>query len=537
MCGILRHRPRRNHRMSAVSVPVSSDAASSRLFRTDSLAVGMVVMLAMTVVGRGIGFLRGMAFCRLMDDVDVGRWSMAFGFITLITPVMLLGIPGALPRFTEHFRVRGSLSSFVRRIAIGTLGCSILFLTTMMVRPDWFGYLVFLQPQDPSLIHAVAAAVVGMIVYNFVSDLCGSLRQVRVVSVMQFLQGVGFTTLSVVWLACGGDFTGVVWMFAAACLLATPPGLRTLIRQWPIASGQAASDARNPLTLDHDTTSQDEPGDRIAETSLWWMIRRLAPYAAALWMMNLIGNCFELSDRYMILHFIPDAGLGRDIAGQSAVGQYHSGRIIPMLLLSLGTMIGGVMMPYLAADWESGRPDRVRRQLGDAMLALSVVFTAGGAMAVWIGPWLFGTLLQGRYNDGLTLMPLAMCFCTWAALVTVGQNYLWTAEKGKWVAVAMTAGLATNLGFNALLLPVMGLQGAVVATLISHAVVMIGVWTAMVRCGYAMDRWLFALSVLPATLLVSPIVAMAAATGLGVVAVRHRWTDVRGLALSRFGVR
>ncbi|MCM2370484.1 lipopolysaccharide biosynthesis protein [Aporhodopirellula aestuarii] len=499
--------------------PTIQSRPQQREFRVDSLAVGMLVMLAMTIVGRGIGFFRGVAFCRLMDDTDVGRWSMAFGFVTLITPVMLLGIPGVLPKFTEHFRLKGQLQPFVRRIAIGTVVCTGVFVAAMVCFPDWFGWVIFLQSQSASLIYAVAAAVVGMNVYNFASDLNASLRQVRVVSVMQLIHGVGFTVLSITWLVCGGGFTGLVWLFAAACLVATLPGMWSLTRNWAAATSIAVDPA--------DAETSPEPDGKM---SLGSMIRRLAPYAAALWMTNLIGNLFELSDRYMILHYLPlppealasgSVDAIRETVGQAAVGQYHSGRIIPMMLLSVGTMIAGVLMPYLSADWEAKRLSAVRLRVGDALMAVSLVFTVGGAFAILIGPWMFDVLLQGRYSDGLKLMPLALCFCTWSTLVIVGQCYLLTAEKGRSVALAMFAGLIANLVLNLILLPRFGLTGAVVATLLAHAVMMIGVWIAMVVFGYPLSTQTVMLSFLPLMLLASPWAAIVFAAAIG----WSQWSD------------
>lgn len=500
------------------TVPASLDGRSE--FRVDSLMVGMLVMLAMTVLGRSIGFIRGMAFCRLMDDTDVGRWSMAFGFITLITPVMLFGIPGVLPKFTEHYRLKGQLRSFVRRIAIGTTLCTGVFVAAMISIPQWFGWIIFLQTESASLIHAMAGAVVGMIVYNFASDLNASLRQVRMVSLMQFIHGVGFTLLSLSWLAWGGDFTGLIWIFTAACLIAAAPGGWSLMRNWGTATQRPVASE-----LLFSELADDDRSKSVAA-----MLRRLAPYAAALWMTNLIGNLFELSDRYMILHFlpIPPEAIGsntaeamRELAGQAAVGQYHSGRIIPMMLLSVGTMIAGVLMPYLSADWEAKKLDVVKTRVSDALVAVSLVFTLGGAMAVFVGPWMFNVLLQGRYRDGLQLMPMALCFCTWSALVMIGQCYLLTAEKGRSVALAMFAGLVANLILNALLLPRFGLTGAVVATLLSHGVVMIGVGLAMSHFGYSVGARTIMISLLPATLLASPLVALA----ISIVIAYTQWND------------
>lgn len=216
---------------------------------------------------------------------------------------------------------------------------------------------------------------------------------------------------SSIWLSYGGGFTGLVWIFAAACLIAAVPGAWSLAGNWATASQAPVAEQGSIVN--------GETGDLGRETSLGVMIRRLAPYAAVLWMTNLIGNLFELSDRYMILHFLPvsaeaiasgTADVVRQTLGQAAVGQYHSGRIIPMMLLSVGTMIAGVLMPYLSADWEASKIDAVKLRVGDALVAVSLVFTAGGAVAVLIGPWIFDVLLQGRYSDGLQLMPMALCF-------------------------------------------------------------------------------------------------------------------------------
>ncbi|SMP52842.1 Membrane protein involved in the export of O-antigen and teichoic acid [Neorhodopirellula lusitana] len=505
-------------------------------------------MLAMTVLGRGIGFIRGMAFCRLMDDTDVGRWSMAFGFITLITPVMLLGIPGVLPKFTEYFRLRGQLPSFVRRIAIGTLACTGVFVAAMFFTPSWFGYFIFLKAESASLIYSVATAMVGMIIYNFVSDLNASLRQVRLVSLMQFIHGVGFTVLSLVWLVSGGDFQGLVWMFTAASLIATLPGFASLITNWvAVTTSHKIENQSAELTRSADTqntnSNNESPcekdshdsdvADETGPLDLAGMIRRLAPYALALWMVNLIGNMFELSDRYMILHFLPvpsdlTNGLSlasiaslRETMGQAAVGQYHSGRIIPMVLLSVATMIAGVLVPYLSADWEAKKFAAVRTRVGDTLLAVSLIFTLGSAFAILIGPYVFGTLLQGRYTDGLRLMPMALCFYTWAALVSIGQCYLLTAEKGRSIAIAMFGGLVANIVLNGILLPQFGLTGAVIATLCSHCIVMLGIWSAMVIYGCPITKTWIGLSILPASLLVSPWMAMIAVC-VGVVLI---WRD------------
>lgn len=443
----------------------------------------MLVMLVMTIIQRGMGFVRGLWFCRVLDDAVVGQWSMAYDFIIMITPVMLLGMTGSLPRYVEHYRLRGHLSAFVGRLSIGTLVLGLLFVATLMLFPATFGWLVFLDANSVSLVYGVGVGVVAIIAFNFVYELVASLRQVRVASAMQFVQSVSFTLLAIVWLACGGGVTGVLYAFSAGTVLGMVPGVLSLSAGW---KGLPA------------------PRERFKPQSMW---RRVLPFAGALWLMNLLSNVFALSDRFMILHLLP-AG---DLDPSAAIGQYHSGRIFPVLLMSLATMVSGVLLPYLSADWEMGRKQEVRERLRKILLAISVCFTAGAAVALLAAPWIFRELLQNRYTAGLQLMPMAFVFSIWVAVSTIAQNYLWVAERGKSVALAVACGLVANVMLNLLLLPIWGLQGAVVATLLANGVLLVTLWVAMMRHGYPLDSSTFYVTVLPATLLAGPWIAIASA--------------------------
>lgn len=442
-------------------------------------------MLLMTVVQRGIGFVRGIWFCRLLDDTVVGQWSMAFGFITMITPLMMLGLPGAMPRFVERYRLAGHLTTFLRRIVIGTLFGSALVMVAMVFAPQRFGWLIFRESSSNMLVWSVALAVVTVLVFNFVNELVSSLRQVRVVSLMQFLQGVGFTVYGIGAIYAGGGLREVVLAFAFATIIATVPGCWVLIRNW---SGLERSE------------------EQFDSTQMW---RSLLPYAAALWVMNLLTNAFEMSDRYMILHLMP----GGEESAKAAVGQYHSGRLIPTLLTSLASMFGGVLLPYLSADWEQGKTASVQERLSRGLFAMSAGFTACAAVTILVSPWLFETLLQGRYSEGLAIQPMAFTFCIWAAIVTVAQSYLWVRERGGLVGWSLAAGLVVNVVLNQWWLPRWGLGGAVAATMLSNAVVLLCIIVALARVGYRLDSGMLWIALLPLTLLAGWSIALVSAIG------------------------
>ncbi len=439
-------------------------------------------MLLMTVVQRGIGFLRGIWFCRLLEDSEVGQWSMAFGFITMMTPLMMFGLPGAMPRYVERYRMAGHLTKFIWRVVLGTLVGAALLTAAMIIAPDQFAWLIFREPSSVSLIWMVAVAVIVTLVFNFINELVSSLRQVRLVSLMQFLQGVGFTAFGLAAIYAGGGLREIVIAYTVSTLLATAPGIWVLIRGW---SGLPVSDER-------------------FDTKQMW--RSLMPYAIALWFMNLLSNAFEMSDRYMILHLMP----GGDEAANSAVGQYHSGRLIPTLMTSLATMFVGVLMPYLSADWERGHHQAVKEKLRKALFGVSIGFTVCAAIAIALSPILFESLLDSRYREGFAMQPMAFTFCIWGAIVTLAQTFLWIRERGNLVGFALAVGLTVNFALNYLWLPTWGLGGAVAATLVSNGVVLVGMGVALHSVGFAVDSTFGWVALLPLTLLVGWPVAILA---------------------------
>lgn len=440
-------------------------------------------MVLMTIVQRGVGFLRGIWFCRLLDDSAVGQWSMAFGFITMITPLMMLGLPGAMPRFVERYRLLGQLPKLLWRVVIGTLVGSTIVISAMALAPNVLGWLVFRESSSTALVFCVVIAVTTVLIFNFINELVSSLRQVRTVSLMQFLQGVGFTVFGVGALYAGGGLLEIVIAFAFSTVIATLPGIRVLVRDWSgLPQAESAFDSKQ----------------------MW---RSILPYAAALWVMNLLTNAFEMSDRCMILHLMP----GGEDAAKAAVGQYHSGRLIPTLLSSLATMFAGVLLPYLTAEWEQGRKLAVETRLSHALFGLSAGFTACAAIAIAFSPMLFDSLLDGRYRDGLAIQPMAFTLCIWSAIVTLAQCYLWVRERGGLVGLALAAGLAVNILLSFVLLPAWGLQGAVVSALVSNGVVLVGVWVALIRVGYRVDSSLIWVSLMPLTLIAGWNIGLATA--------------------------
>lgn len=429
---------------SSKKSPVGSAAevTDRRALVTDSIATGVVFALILTVGQRAIGFVRNLLFCRFMSEQQLGQWSLVWSFLMMLIPFAVLGLPGCFGKYTEHYRQRGQLGYFVRRIGIVTMCLTLAVATLMVTFPGTFSQIVLGSAKFTGIIYAMAFCLVLVSISNFMVSLLESLRQVKVVTMMRFLVGILFSTIGlgmVVWFE--NATVGATLGFGICSLIGIIPGI-WLLRKIRTAIGN--------------------DGDVLGHQQMW---ARVAPFAAWLWISNFFNNCFELSDRYMLLYCSPV----NTQAAQGLVGQYHSGRAIPLMLISLAVMLGGMLLPYMAAHWEKGEREKTCNQLRWSLKLMALAFTAMGVGILIAAPFIFDTVLQGRYDEGLAVLPMTMVYCIWFGLYTVGQDYMWVAEKGKFTALSVLAGLLLNLLLNWLLIPSMGVSGAVLATTISNA--------------------------------------------------------------------
>ena len=181
----------------------------------------------------------------------------------------------------------------------------------------------------------------------------------------------------------------------------------------------------------------------------------LMRFAFWVWVINLFCHLFGVVDRYMLVHY---SGLD-NTAALALVGHYHASRVVPILFLSVADLLGGAVMPYLSHDWEIGARQQVSDRLNTVLKVTAFVMLAGGVAVLWIAPLLFHVAFQGRYDEGLAVMPWTMTYCVWYSLFLVAQNYAWCAEKAKLAVLPLIAGLVINFGIDLWLIPTWGLLG------------------------------------------------------------------------------
>ncbi len=461
--------------------------------RTDSLVDSVLLLLALTVVQRVIGFLRAILFCRLLSAEQLGEWDISFSFLMLAAPLSVLAMSGSFGRYVEYYRQQGQFQTLLRRTALWVGLLAVVAWAVLILGRDQFSSLIYGTTINAPVVILLAGSLVSVIGFHFMVDLFTGLRNARVLSGLQLLNGLAFAGFSLILLARGARTGGsMVIAYGAACLVSV------LVALWPLRTAWQACPDR---------------GEPLPSRALW---AKLVPFAAWMWMGSFLANLFDVVDRYMIIHcptFVADEAL-------SQVGNYHSSRVVPLLLVSIAGLISTIVTPHLSHLWEQGRRHEVAAQLRLLLKLMAFLLTTGGTAVLIAAPLIFGFAFQNKFALGQSVLPWTLTYCTWFGLQGVAQNWLWCNEKTRLASVAMLAGLATNAGLNLMLLPRLGLHGAVLATAVGNVVVLLGICGCNRWLGLRLDRGTQVALLLPGAMALGPWAALTALAVVALLAVR-----------------
>ena len=460
--------------------------------RTDTLTDSVVILLALMVVQRVVGFGRSIFFCRWLPADELGQWDMAFGFLVLAGPVAVLALPGTFGRYVERYRQRGQLRTFLKRIVLMCAALAVTGAAVVYSAQSWFSQLIFGTPDRTEMVILLAVSLTAVVASNFFIELFTALRNVRFVAGGQLANGLLFAALGVglllFWRCQAGS---VVVAYGAACLITSMVACCRLWRSW---------------------RKLPEGSEPFARQTLW---SKVVPFAGWILMVNLLTNLFDIADRYMIVHF----SSGAPGTGLALVGDYHSSRIVPLLLVSVAGMLSAMIVPHLSHDWEAGRRDRVSARLNLFIKLLAFALTAAGVAVTIAAPLLFGVAFQGKFAGGQAVLPWTLTYCTWFGIAMIVQTYLWCSEKAYLASVALLTGLVANVGLNLVLLPRMGLLGAVLATTVANLVALVLLVYFTRLLGLRLDRGVWVLLAAPLAVCLGPVVASLVLAAIALEAV------------------
>lgn len=459
------------------------DSMSSSLPLRDSLTAGVVALVGLSIAQRIVGFGRSVALTGVLDPVQVGQWDLALGFLVLVPPLVVFGLPGSLGRYFDYFRVRGQLSALLRLTIVLSLLSAAGSAALVVAFPEPVAGAVFGARSRGDVSLHLAMALAAVVVGNTLVSAILAARMYRAAAALQFAHGMAFSVTSVgLALVWRPTVDSAIVGYACASLLV---GLLA----WPTMRDLQHRAAAGP-----------------ASSHEWVSWRRLALFAAGIWVTNLLTNVFEFADRLLILHaspMSPDAALAE-------VGVYHAARLLPLAMVGLTALLASALTPALSAHWEEGRRDEAVSLLNLFVKLLLGAAYAGAVLILIVAPVLFDVVWKDKFPSGLAFVPPTAAFAVWFGTLPAAQSYLWCRERAWLVPLLLVAGVVLNVALSLLLISRLGVYGVAVATSVANLATLLLLLWVSARLGMAWHRGVWILAFVPMTLWLGPWMAGAA---------------------------
>ena len=449
--------------MSQATFSESSSKSVKKLV-ADSFSKSIVLISCLMIVQRGIGFLRSFYVCGALSPAEVGRWDLAFNFLMIVAPLAVFGIPGSFGRYLARYESNGQQTRFLHHTLAACFALTLLASILIWSCRDFVARYFFGGTENSELVTLLAIGLPVVVFFNFATSWFTGKRLNRFVFRIQFTQTLFFAVLCVVMFQLMSvTAVSVIVSYLISCffgmLLAAS---YTLIdKQGP--SGEVES---------------------VQANSIWG---KILPFAVWVWVSNALMNLFSVCDRLLLVNFYPD----RDVDIQFLIGQYHTACIFPLLLMTLGAMAGSTGIPYLSKDWEAGEHELVADRMNLMLKAIGLVCIVASVAILLVAPVLFGQLWKDKFALGESLLPMTLCYCSLAAMTLVAQKYFWCIEK-TWISSCfLLIGLVSNFAVGLALIGPYGIDGVVASTLLSHAIVLLGVLVLCLRNKLRIDAGVF----------------------------------------------
>ncbi len=387
-----------------------------------------------------IGFATLMVFTRILSPDDYGRYALTFGISSLAQTLCFTWIEAAMARFypaesrtdPEAPELYGTV---YRLFAIVTVVFAIACALGLWLWP--------VSGESGQSLKMAMGLGLGCVVFRSLIKLVQEQRRsegrVGAASILDMIQTAGGFGLGVLCAIAGlGGASPVVGggLIALICLpfVAREDWGRALKGRFNVEKAKAYAHYGFPVSAS--------------------LILTLALYTA---------------DRFLIAYFLNDAEAGAYHAGFSLAS-----RILDVLFIWFGAAGCPAMVHALEHGGVTELKENARHQIRTMAF---ILFPAVGGL-IMVAPAL-GTLLigEGLRADALSVTPLISLGALFSGLNTYYFLQAFTlARKTRLLVVAMAVPAVSNIALNLLLIPLMGLMGAAVASCLSFALGLLGSW-------------------------------------------------------------
>lgn len=386
-----------------------------------------LIGITQALIGLG-GFFLLPIITKTLEPYEYGIWAQINITVSLLSPLVLMGLSMGIVRFLssekDKEKIREGFFSVIFFVAFtGLLASIVVFLLS-----DFLAASIFKDISTSSFIKLGAfliflGAIDQISIFYFRIS-----RQVEIFTVLTLFQTFGQLILILLFLLMGFGLFGVI----SAVLIVQ--GLLLIISTYKIVS---------------------QIGFAIPKFN---QIGEYLKYSAPLTPNSLIRWITDSSDRYMVSYFL----------GLSQVGIYSASYAIGNLIQMFITPIQFILFPELSRLFDEGKNDEVKVYLSNSMkYFLLIAIPAVFGLSALAKPML-KILTTQEFISGSVIIPFIALSGLLAGVFQIVINITHLVKKTKFNLYIHIFAALLNIIFNFLLIPLLGIAGAAIATLISY---------------------------------------------------------------------
>lgn len=376
------------------------------------------------------GFLLLPIVAKVLGAESYGIWAQISVLVALLSPLALMGLHMAFLRFLAAEEDEGVIREGFYSILflVGFTGFAISLAVYLCADPL---AAAFLGGGQPAYFVRAGSFLILLTAVDLVATFYFRIsRETGIYAALSLFNSFGRLALILVLLGLGFGLIGVIGGVFIVTLLEFLISLALIVRRIGFVF----------------------PG--------FTCIREYLRYSAPIAPNALIRWVTESSDRFVIGFFL----------GATAVGIYSAGYVIGGLVFQVMHPIQVILFPELSRLYDRREMDSVRLYLGISLkYFLLVTIPAVAGLSVLAGP-ILDLFTTPEFAPGAAVIPFIALSGLLAGVYQIVINVTHLVKKNQFNLFIHVLAAVSNLALNLLLIPLIGIIGAAIATLISYAI-------------------------------------------------------------------
>lgn len=496
--------------MKPISMGVACLAEGTRVSEQRGFVQGAMVLAGAAAVSKLLGSVYTIVLQNVIGDHGMGLFQMAYPIYATLLAIATAGFPVAISKLVSERLalgdVRGSRKIFRVSATLLTL-LGIACFAALFFGADVWARLA----GDPKAVYALRAIAPALLFVPIVSVLRGYFQGYQWMTptatsqvVEQLVRVLTIIGLSV-WLVSAG-FNEAVAAAGAA---------------FGAVTGAIA--AFMMLSYDwfhrHPRISREDPQIR---SSAYALSKKLIYYAFPISLGALVIPLMNNVDVITVVNLLKHSGESQNLA--TTQFGLLTGRAFKLMMLptTLASGIGIAVMPAISEAFTLGFRKMMSERVDTAIrLTMLLSLPAGVGLALLAAPVNIALFKDAAGTETIRIMALATVFASVQSTVAaVLQGCGWMYLP----VVNLVIAAVVKLAGNVFLVPLYGIEGAAIATVISYAVAAILNFAAMRKLFHEPLDW--------PNWVIKPMLAVIIMGGV-VYALERQWSAVGGLSLAR----